>query len=503
MRKMRIIGLMASAAIGGGLIAAPAAAQGDDGARCEAVTGAMFDGSNVTALYVDADAHSGLPAYCEVKGTLHPTAGSNIGVVYRLPVNWNGKLLGIGGGGWAGNVTLMAASEGLKQNYATAQTDGGHPSTEVWDTSWTTSPDAVTDFAYRAINRMTVAGKALVKAYYGRAQQRAYFNGCSTGGRMALMEAQRFAEDYDGIVSGAPVYSLQVQASAVLRNNGFAKPGAGFTPALLKLVNDSVLKACDSKDGLADGLVGQPRACSWKPATLACKPGQSAETCLSKAQVSALETMYAGVRAPDGSWAQLPLSKGGEPLWGMFINVSGGGTTASTGGGMPGLTKLLFGDRQVDFAQLDPNTDVPEARASAFAKIYEATNPDLSAFFARGGRLILWHGESDPGPSPVGTLDYAKAVAKGDAKGAADNLRTYLLPGVGHCRGGTGADLVNWLGALDAWVDKGQAPGTLIATRADGAKTRPVCVWPQVAHYSGKGDANDPTSWSCVAGAKE
>jgi len=350
---------------------------------------------------------------------------------------------------------------------------------------------------------MTVAGKALVKAYYGRAQDRAYFNGCSTGGRMALMEAQRFAEDYDGIIAGAPVYSLQVQSSAVLRNNGFARPGAAFTPALLKLVNDSVLKACDAKDGLADGLIAQPRACGWKPAVLACKPGQKADTCLSKAQVSALETMYAGVRAPDGSWAQLPLSKGGETLWGMFINVSGGGTTQSTGGGMPGLTKLLFGERQVDFSRLDPNKDVPEARASAFAKMYEATNPDLSAFFARGGRLILWHGESDPGPSPVGTLDYARAVAKADAKGAAEHLRTYILPGVGHCRGGPGADLVDWLGALDGWVDKGQAPGTLVATRDDKSKTRPVCVWPQVAHYSGKGDANDPASWRCVAGAKE
>ncbi|HZV18072.1 MAG TPA: tannase/feruloyl esterase family alpha/beta hydrolase [Sphingobium sp.] len=503
MRTARIIGLLASAAFGGALGATPAAAQGDDGARCEAVTGAMFDASNVTALYVDADAHNGLPAYCEVKGTLHPTAGSSIGVVYRLPVGWNGKLLGIGGGGWAGNVTLMAASEGLKQLYATAQTDGGHPSTEVWDNSWAANADAATDFAYRAINRMTVAGKALVKSYYGRAQDRAYFNGCSTGGRMALMEAQRFAEDYDGIIAGAPVYSLQVQSSAVLRNNGFAKPGAGFTPALLKLVNDSVLKACDAKDGLADGLIAQPRACGWKPAVLACKPGQAADTCLSKVQVSALDTMYAGIRAPDGSWAQLPLSKGGETLWSMFINTSGGGTTQSTGGGMPGLTKLLFGDRQVDFSRLDPNTDVPEARASAFARMYEATNPDLSAFFARGGRLILWHGESDPGPSPVGTLDYAKAVAKADAKGAAEHLRTYLLPGVGHCRGGSGADLVDWLGALDAWVDKGQAPGTLIATRDDKSKTRPVCVWPQVAHYSGKGDANDPASWHCVAGAKE
>jgi feruloyl esterase len=503
MRTAKIIGLLASAAIGVGFMAAPAAAQSDEGARCEAVTGARFDASNVTTFYHEADAKAGLPAYCEVKGTLHPASGSNIGVVYRLPMNWNGKLLGIGGGGWAGNVTLQAATEGLKAHYATAQTDGGHPGTQPWDLEWNKDPEAVTDFAYRAINRMTIAGKDLIKAYYGRAHQRAYFQGCSTGGRMALMEAQRFPTDYDGIIAGAPVYSLQVQTSAVLRNNGFAKPGAGFNEAQLKLVNDSVLKACDAKDGLADGLITQPRACSWTPSVLACKPGQSGDSCLSKAQVTALDTMYAGVRAPDGSWAQFPLSKGGEAGWGMFISAAGGGTTANTGGGLPGLTHLVFGDRQIDYAKLDPAKDVPEARRSAFAKAYEATNPDLSGFFAHGGKLILWHGESDPGPSPVGTLDYAKAVAKGDANGAAANLRTYLLAGVGHCRGGPGADIVDMLGALDTWVDKGHAPTTLVATRTDGAKTRPVCVWPQVPHYKGKGDANDPASYSCVAGAKE
>src|SRR6188768_1375137 len=188
MRQAGKFGLMAAAAIGtmGGtaLMASPALAQSDEGARCEAVTGAMFDAANVTTLYHEADVMTGIPAYCEVKGTLHPTPNSNIGVVYRLPKDWNGKLLGLGGGGWAGNITPQAAAEGLSQHYATAQTDGGHPSTEVWDTTWTVNPDAATDFAYRAINRMTVSGKSLVKNYYGRAQKRAYFQGCSTGGRM-------------------------------------------------------------------------------------------------------------------------------------------------------------------------------------------------------------------------------------------------------------------------------------------------------------------------------
>jgi len=502
MRKAGIVISLAVTAIGTGLIAAPASAQSTDAARCSAAGNASaFGAASASARWVEADAATNLPAYCEVSGTLSPVPGSSIGVVYRLPANWNGKLLGIGGGGWAGNVTLGAAAEGLKAGYATAQTDGGHPSPEPWSNAWVNTPDAATDFAWRAINRMTVAGKALIRSHYGRAQSRAYFQGCSTGGRMALMEAQRFPEDYDGIIAGAPVYSLQVQSSAILRNNGFAR--GAFTEAHLKLVNDAVLKACDAKDGASDGIVGQPRACAWQPKALLCKPGQAAASCLSAAQVAAVGTMYAGIRGPDGSWAQFPLSKGGELGWSRFINVAGTGNNQANGGGMIGLSSVLFGERKVDFGKLDPNIDVPEARASAFAKAYEATNPDLSAFFTKGGKLILWHGESDPGPSPVGTLDYAKGVAKSDTRDAAASLRTYMLPGVEHCRGGPGADLVDWLGALDAWVDRGQAPGTLVATRADGKISRPVCVWPQVVRREGEGDPDAAASWSCVASAQE
>ncbi len=498
--RMVLAGLLAGTVAA--LSASPAMAQQNDARACEALAGDTgWGASSVTARWVPFDPTNAMPAYCEVSGTLSPVAGSSIGVMYRLPAAWNGKLLGIGGGGWAGNVTLAAAGEGLRKGYATAQTDGGHPSTSPWETTWTSSPEAVTDFAYRAINRMTVAGKALVRRHYGRPQERAYFQGCSTGGRMALMEAQRFPEDYDGIIAGAPVYSLQVQTSAILRNNGFGQAGAGFTEAQLKLVNESVLKACDAQDGLRDGIIAQPRLCRWQPTVLACKPGQEGAACLSTAQVKALGTMYAGVRSRDGRWAQFPLSKGGEAGWSRFINIAGTGNNQANGGGMPGLSHLLFGARAVDYATLSADQDVPEARASAFAKAYEATNPDLGAFFARGGKLILWHGESDPGPSPVGTLDYAKAAGARNRE-AGGSLRTYLLPGVEHCRGGPGADKVDWLAALDRWVDKGEAPATLIAQREDGTMKRPVCRWPQVARYSGKGDANDPASWRCVAGGK-
>lgn len=509
MMKAKRTGLLVSAlgaGLFGGLIAMPASAQSaasGTAESCAALAGNSSLGANsVSANWVAADTAKGLPAFCEVKAILSPVADSKIGVVYRLPAGWNGKMLGLGGGGWAGNVTIMSATPGLKAGYATAQTDGGHPSTSPWDTSWTTNSAAVTDFAYRAINQMTVAGKAIVKTYYGRAQEKAYFHGCSTGGRMALMEAQRFPTDYDGIISEAPVYSLQVQTSAVLRNKTIAA-GGGFSPEQLKLVNDAALKACDAKDGVTDGLITNPRACAWSPRTLACPAGQAAgsATCLAPKQVSALETLYAGIKAPDGSYAMLPLSKGGELGWSMFIKTDGTGTDQQSGGGMPGLSPLLFGERKVDFANLDPDKDVPEARASAFGKMYEATNPDLAAFFSHGGKLLMWHGESDPGPSPVATADYVTAVQKGGAK-AVSSVRLFMAPGVGHCRGGVGPDLVDNLGTLDQWVTKGTVPEQVVAHRADGKITRPLCAWPKVAKYKGAGDVNVPASYACEAGGK-
>ena len=230
---------------------------------------------------------NGLPGFCEVTGTLHPVAGSSIGVTYRLPASWNGKVLGIGGGGWQGNLTIQAASEGLRKGYATLQTNAGHAPGNVWDTSWASNPEALKDFSYRAIHEMTAAGKQLVASYYAQPHRKAYFQGCSTGGRMALMEAQRYPDDYDAISAGAPVYSLQVQTSAIFRNQAFARDNAGFSAADLQLAQSAAVKACDAQDGLEDGLINDPRQCHWNPAELQCG-GAKADGCLSTTQVAAL-----------------------------------------------------------------------------------------------------------------------------------------------------------------------------------------------------------------------
>jgi feruloyl esterase len=462
--------------------------------RCAAITPAMLGATSASGKWVEET--TALPGFCEVTATLSPVSGSSIGVVYRLPASWNGKVLGFGGGGWIGNVAVQTASEGLRKGYATLQTDGGHPIGGVWDNAWAADPEKARDFSYRAIHEMTVAGKKLVAAYYAQPHRRAYYQGCSTGGRMGLMEAQRFPDDYDLMSVGAPVYTLQTQTSAVLRNQTFARPGAGFTPADLQLAQTSALNACDADDGLKDGLINDPRQCRWDPAAIQCSGAKTA-SCLSAPQVTALRTVYEGIRAPDGEWATFPMSRGGEAGWAAFVGTAGAGPDPTNGGGLGGLWPLIFGERPVDLPGMTL-ADVQTVRRSEFARMYEAKDPDLTPFFRSGGKLLLWHGESDPGPSPVASNDYFRAVLA-RAPAASSQARYFLYPGVGHCAGGPGADQVKVLDALEAWDDTGRAPEVLVGIKGDGSLTRPHCAWPGVARYRRSGEANDPASWQCVA----
>ena len=465
---------------------------------CVSLTAQDIGAASMTKAWVAAA--DGLPAYCEVTASLTPVEGSNIGVVYRLPEGWNGKVLGLGGGGWAGNVTLMAARDGLSKGYATMQTDGGHPGTDVWDNSWAINPASATDFAHRAIHLMTQSGKELAATFYGRTHDRAYYQGCSTGGRMGLMEAQRYPADYDAIIAGAPVYSLQVQTTSLLRNQTFAagNGAGGFTAEDLQLVQSASLAACDAKDGLADGLVNDPANCTFQPRTLQCRPGET-QACLSPQQVDALQAVYSGRKADDGSWMMHPLMRGGEAGWGMFMAADGSGNDVTGGGGLIGLQPVIFGARGPDWGNFT-QADYMKVRQSDFAGFYEATDPDLSGFFGRGGKLLTWYGLSDPGPSPVIGREYAQAVQAANPAHAGDQFRYFTMPGVGHCRGGPGADNVDWLAYLDDWVESGEAPDRVVGSNTqDPSRVRPHCAWPATARYSGQGNANDPQNWTCAA----
>jgi feruloyl esterase len=487
---------------------APAAFAAGGPAACAAlaVPNTFKHTTVIAAKTVAADESKKLPAFCEVTASVKPVAGSNITMVYRMPDNWNGKVLGLGGGGWAGNIQLETAAQGLSKGFATAQTNGGHDVTNVWDTAWAANPEAATDFSYRAVHVMTDVGKQVVAKYYGQPHKRAYFQGCSTGGRQALMEVQRFPKDYDGVIAGAPVYSLTTQTMSVVRNQIFGKPDATLTAAQLARLNKAALAACDSKDGLVDGIVTDPRTCEFDPGPLQCPQESKDDTCLSASQLKAVRALYAGKKTSAGETVSYGLTRGSEAGWARFISTSAQADranflTGAAGAGLGGLRAQIFGDPNFDLPAFNPDRDYRTVRNSRFAAEYEAKDPDISPFVNAGGKLLLWHGVDDPGPSMLATIEYyeqMKATTASKVKDLDSSARFFLLPGVYHCRGGPGADVFDAVGALDRWVEQGQAPNAMKATRSsEPALSRPVCQYPTMPRYNGKGDPNLAESFHC------
>ena len=471
---------------------------------CEGLAAAqLFKATTVTsARPVAADAASGVVAHCEVIGYITPVAGSRIGVVYRLPDAWNEKMIGLGGGGWAGNIRLDTAIPPLTRGYATAQTDAGHEGSGAWDTEWSAKPQAVTDFAFRAVHEMTVLGKALIARYYGRVESHAYFQGCSTGGRQGLMEVQRYPADYDGVIAGAPVHTLLTQTTMLLRNLALAAPGAGLGPEQIARLHAAVVAACDTVDGLADGIITDPRACPFDPGALACDSTATASACLSPAQVTAVRALYEGIRTADGRVAAYPLARGSEMSWSTFIKVMPDPDPGSgkSGANVTGMRAFIFGNRNFDLNSFDPEKHLASVRATPFAKAYEAASVDVGPFVDRGGKLLLWHGFDDSGPSPIGTIEYYEAVQQAlgpRVSTSSSPVRLFLAPGVEHCRGGPGADIFDPLRALEDWVERKNAPESINATRSDGRFSRPLCRYPGLPRYKGTGDPNDAASFNC------
>jgi feruloyl esterase len=476
-------------------LAAPAVLAGAE--QCTALrTSGRFANTTVNnAQFIAADAARGSPAFCEITGVVKANPRSSITVVYRLPENWNGRLLGLGGGGWAGNIVLATAAPALARGYATAQTDGGHVSPNGADTAWVAgNPDALTDFSHRAVHLMTTTGKAVVAQYYGKSATRHYFQGCSTGGRMALMEAQRYPEDYDAIIAGAPVYTLLTQTSPIIRDRIFKAPGAAIPAPLMQRINAAALAACDKLDGLEDGIVTDPRRCTWDPAALQCAAGVSGEQCLTPPQVKALRQAYSLTPGDAGRVGNYPLTRGGELTWQNFVPTTPGPRNAMSGS-LGELRLPIFGKADYDATQFDPARDQSKVHATAFAREYEAANADLGPFLKRGGKLLMWHGFDDGGPSPFATIDYFDRVQKTNGRDAA--VRLFIAPAVGHCRGGPGTDDFDALGELEKWDASQQAPMQIPARNARSGIERPLCPWPALPYYRGSGDAKSAASFEC------
>ena len=444
-----------------------------------------------------------VPAMCRVAGTVAPAI--NFEVWLPEGAGWNGRFQAVGGGGLAGIISYPAMAEAVRSGYASSSTDTGHVST---DTQWLLDRQRIVDYGYRAIHEMTVKAKAVIESHYGRAAEYSYFNGCSTGGRQGLMTAQRFPDDYDGIVSGAPVNrftSLHMgqlwTAHATLK-----KPGAVLTRDDLARVGQAAVAQCDAHDGVKDGIIADPRTCNFDPSTL---QGFRAE------QIEALKLIYQGAVNPR-TGVQIypglePGSEGaqpGNPGWALIMN---GETPFAIDNAVLGA--MGFNDSNWDWKTFDFDRDVEHVENKLFGTL-NAVNPDLRDFKNGGGKLIVWHGWNDPGVMPQQTIDYYDSVVDYAAKSTGGDgvahtdeyLRLFMLPGVGHCRGGVGPDQVDWMSALAGWVEKGEKPAALTASAVrDGkvAMTRPLCPHPQVARYKGQGDTNSAASFECAAPQRE
>ena len=443
-----------------------------------------------------------LPAFCRVALTVSP----QIRIEVWLPKDrWNGRYRGEGGGGYAGQISYGGLAEGLRNGYATASTDTGHPAsaggTFALNPDGTLNMAAITDFAERSLRELAVNAKAVINAYYGEAPKYSYWNGCSTGGRQGLMAAQRFPAEYDGLVIGAPAINwdrfipAEIWPQVVMNKT----VGAPIAASKLNAATKAAVTACDASDGVADGIVNDPRKCSYDPAALVCKAGEDTASCLSPQEADAIRKIWNG-----------PTSASGQRLWfGLERGTPLGGLAGASGFPIPAthFQYWIHQDPKFDWRTLDDAAF--EADFTASQKKFHAAigtdDPNLEAFRTRGGKMIVWHGEADPLIFPRGTVNYFERVLaqNGGSAQVTQFARLFMAPGVGHCGGGDGPSPVGLLDTLVNWVEKGEAPATVPASRRrpDGTVlSRPLCPYPTTAKWSGTGSTDDAANFACVDG---
>lgn len=452
--------------------------------------------------------------YCTVEGTLAPSIGFRV----RLPMeSWTQRFMHIGCGGLCGSISSSVEPTPSYDcplvksgGFAVASTDMGHSG---FASDWTTDTQKRVDFAYRGVHVTTEVAKKLMAVYYGQSQKYSYFAGCSDGGREALMAAQRYPTDYNGIIAGAPAFIFQVQNSLhhswlarSNRDNGLSTGNIVLYPAKAAVLHKAVVAACDALDGQTDGLISDPRLCHFDPATIQCASGATdTSSCLTAAEVSTAKKFYDGPTDPTTGRRILV----GGPQYGSELNWAGVFVPASDTS-----ASALFSDTIVASARnliytdsTPPTMDQVEfteafySRLRARHPLNDSTNPDLSAFRAAGGRLILWHGWADQHISPINTIAYYEAMQRTMGQSTQDSfMRMYLAPGVSHCSGGEGPYNMDFVTSLVNWVEQGSAPDavTTYSTDSAGAVTasRPLYPYPAVARYSGTGDAASASSYT-------
>jgi feruloyl esterase len=442
-----------------------------------------------------------LPPFCRVAADITPSPDSNIKIEVWMPVSgWNGKFEGIGNGGWSGRIWYPYMGVALRKGYATASTDTGHQGTGG-DASFAMGhPEKVVDFGYRAVHEMTIKAKAIIAAYYGGPPKLSYWDGCSSGGKQGLKEAQRYPNDYDGIIAGAPANSwTRLSASGVwIAQSNHDGAAVVLSKDNLALLHKTALDSCDLLDGLKDGLIGNPLDCHFDPSKLLCK-GTDRSACLSQPQVEAAEKIYAGpTNLRTGDRVFPGLEPGSELGWFVFGSFPEPPIVASH------FKYLVFNDPAWDFRKLNFDADIALADKLDNGVI-TATDPDLKKFFAHGGKLILYHGWSDPMIAPQNTINFYKDVLHTSGKQAETSVRLFMAPGMDHCGGGEGPFAFDMDGALSQWVEQDKAPALIVAAHlpADPAshtadRTRPLCAYPRVAKYKGTGSTDDASNFVCM-----
>jgi feruloyl esterase len=472
----------------------------------------------------------GLPEFCRIQGVIEPAADSHIGFEVWLPAkDWNGKLEGFGNAGFGGEMSYTQMAFALLSRYASTSTDTGHKGGAT-DARWALNqPQKILDYGYRAVHETAEISKAIVRAFYGEPARHSYFNGCSTGGRQALMEAQRYPADYDGIIAGAPAANFTGLVGSFAWNVlATAADSASYIPATkFSAIETAVLAQCDAGDGVVDGILGEPDKCTFDPRVLSCADVET-NSCLTPAQMTALNKIYRGPHTARGKQLYPGLMPGGESGaggWGLWIAGLSARNSLDYLFSTQGNAYLVFQNPNYDYHAFNADRDVPTAER-LLGRTLNAVDPNLRAFWKRGGKLIMYHGWSDPALAPTATIDYYRSVVSKMGKRQADNfVRLYMMPGMQHCLGGPGADDFGvaptvrratdvpgpgMSDALERWVEHGVMPVALVATKSSTGgtvehNTRPtrlLCPYPQIARYLGSGDAWDAANFVCADAAR-
>jgi hypothetical protein len=480
---------------------------------------AQFAGGDISYLQPQVVAATAeAPANCRIAGMFTPEVAFEV----SLPAHWNGRFYMFGNGGHAGEDLaapgrVAERNAALKSGFAVAQTNTGHDARNEPGASFGyNNQQKVVDYAFRAVHVTADTAKRLAHAYYDQPVKYSYWNACSTGGRQGLMEAQRFPQDFDGVIAGAPVLDFGGKTISGLWN-GKAMDGIPMTVEKLNLVSAAAYARCDKVDGLVDGLIDDPRRCDFDVTkhVAQCRAGKDDGSCLTATQAVGLKKIYDGVVSQGKPYypgfsvgSETPVvGRDGKPVsqWANFLVSVGSAPPADFGISDQSMKYLVFpkDDPNWNFRTFDYDKDL--GQLDAFRALMDATNPDLTPFRRRGGKLLMYFGWADQLLPPMMGVNYYEAALKANGPDTKDFFRFFTVPGMAHCRGGIGPDQFDAVTAIVNWVENGTAPESLKATQLEGGKvkrSRPLCPYPGVARYAGKGDVNDAASFSCVAAPK-